>query len=303
MSLEAGALVLADKGIACIDEMDKMRPEDRVAIHEAMEQHTVSVAKGGIVATLNARTAVLAAANPSLGRYEPNRTVAENVPLPVTILSRFDLIFVLRDVPNKDADSKMSRHILEIHRRGASPVEAQVDPELLRKYVSYAKGIKPTLTDESLKQLSDFYLAMRSASETEGSPVAITARQLESLVRLAEARARVALRREVTAEDAGAAITIMKKSLEEVGIDLSSYKMDIDLIMTGRPKSIRDRLSIVLSTLMNMEKVTGIVEKEALVNELETKSKIPRAEVERMISQMLREGTIYEPREGCLKKT
>jgi len=280
-----------------------MRPEDRVAIHEAMEQHTVSVAKGGIVATLNARTAVLAAANPSLGRYEPNRTVAENVPLPVTILSRFDLIFVLRDVPNKDADLKMSRHILEIHRRGTSPVEAQVDPELLRKYISFAKGVHPVLSDEALKQLSDFYLAMRSASETEGSPVAITARQLESLVRLAEARARVALRKEVTAEDAGAAIAIMKKSLEEVGIDLSSYKMDIDLIMTGRPKSIRDRLSIVLQTLMAMEKVTGMVEKDTLVSELETKQKIPRGESERMISQMLREGTIYEPREGCLKKT
>jgi replicative DNA helicase Mcm len=303
MSLEAGALVLADKGIACIDEMDKMRPEDRVAIHEAMEQHTVSVAKGGIVATLNARTAVLAAANPSLGRYEPNRTVAENISLPVTILSRFDLIFVLRDVPNKESDAKMSRHILEIHRRGISPVESQVDVELLRKYVSYAKTVKPELSMDALNKLSDFYLAMRSASESEGSPVAITARQLESLVRIAEARARVALRKEVTAEDADAAIAIMKRSLEEVGIDLSSYKMDIDLIMTGRPKSIRDRLSIVLSTLMDMEKITGIVEKDAFVSELESKHKIPKGEVERMISQLLREGTIYEPREGCLKKT
>jgi replicative DNA helicase Mcm len=303
MSLEAGALVLADKGIACIDEMDKMRPEDRVAIHEAMEQHTVSVAKGGIVATLNARTAVLAAANPSLGRYEPNRTVAENISLPVTILSRFDLIFVLRDVPNKESDSKMSRHILEIHRRGVSPVEAQVDAELLRKYVSFAKSIKPELSNDALNRLSDFYLAMRSASETEGSPVAITARQLESLVRIAEARARVALRKDVSAEDAEAAIAIMKRSLEEVGIDMSSYKVDIDLIMTGRPKSIRDRLHVVLSTLMDMEKITGIVEKDALVNELETKHKIPRGEIERMIGQLLREGTIYEPREGCLKKT
>jgi len=303
MSLEAGALVLADKGIACIDEMDKMRPEDRVAIHEAMEQHTVSVAKGGIVATLNARTAVLAAANPSLGRYEPNRTVAENISLPVTILSRFDLIFVLRDVPNKEADEKMSHHILEIHRRGVSPVEAPVDAELLRKYVGFAKGIKPVLGTEALKRLSDFYLAMRAASETEGSPVAITARQLESLVRISEARARVALRKEVTGEDAEAAIVIMKRSLEEVGIGLSSYKVDIDLIMTGRSKSIRDRLHVILSVLMDMEKVTGIVEKDALVNELETTHKIPRAEVERMISQLLREGTIYEPREGCLKKT
>ncbi|MGD6807745.1 MAG: minichromosome maintenance protein MCM [Candidatus Bathyarchaeia archaeon] len=303
MSLEAGALVLADKGIACIDEMDKMRPEDRVAIHEAMEQHTVSVAKGGIVATLNARTAVLAAANPSLGRYEPNRTVAENISLPVTILSRFDLIFVLRDVPNKEADGKMSRHILEMHRRGLSPVEAQIDPELLRKYVSYAKSVKPELSEEALKRLSDFYLAMRSASESEGSPVAITARQLESLVRIAEARARVALRSTVTPEDAEAAIAIMKRSLEEVGIDLSNFKVDIDLIMTGRPKSIRDRLGIVLSTIMEMEKATGIVERDALVNELETKHKIPKSEIERMISQLLREGTIYEPREGSLKKT
>jgi replicative DNA helicase Mcm len=303
MSLEAGALVLADKGIACIDEMDKMRPEDRVAIHEAMEQHTVSVAKGGIVATLNARTALLAAANPSLGRYEPHRTVAENISLPVTILSRFDLIFVLRDVPDREADAKMSKHILEIHRRGESPVEAQIEADLVRKYVSYAKTIKPRLSKEALKHLSEFYLAMRSASETEGSPVAITARQLESLVRIAEARARVALRKEVAAEDAEAAIAIMKRSLEEVGIDLSSYKVDIDLIMTGRPKSVRDKLHVILSVLIEMEKETGMVEKAALVSELELKHKVPRAETERMIWQLLREGTIYEHREGYLKKT
>jgi replicative DNA helicase Mcm len=303
MSLEAGALVLADKGIACIDEMDKMRPEDRVAIHEAMEQHTVSVAKGGIVATLNARTAILAAANPALGRYEPHRTVAENISLPVTILSRFDLIFVLRDVPNKESDEKMLAHILEIHRRGSSPVEVQIDADLMRKYVSYAKAIKPALSNAAVKRLGDFYLAMRSASEAEGSPVAITARQLESLVRIAEARARVALRKEVLAEDAEAAIAIMKRSLEEVGIDVSSYKMDIDLIMTGKPKSVRDKLHVVLSVLIEMEKETGIVEKAAFVSELESKHEIPRAETERMIGQLLREGTIYEPREGYLKKT
>ena len=303
MTLEAGALVLADKGIACIDEMDKMRPEDRVAIHEAMEQHTVSVAKGGIVATLNARTAILAAANPSLGRYEPHRTVAENISLPVTILSRFDLIFVLRDVPNKESDSKMSAHILEIHRKGLSPVEAPIPGDLLRKYVTYAKSIRPALSSEAIQRINDFYLAMRGASEAEGSPVAITARQLESLVRVAEARARSALRKEVTAEDAEAAITIMKKSLEEVGIDLSSYKMDIDIIMTGKPKSVRDKLQTVLSTLMDLERETGMVERTALLNQLEDKYKVPRGEAERLIGQLLREGTIYEPREGYLKKT
>jgi replicative DNA helicase Mcm len=303
MSLEAGALVLADKGIACIDEMDKMRPEDRVAIHEAMEQHTVSVAKGGIVATLNARAAILAAANPSLGRYEPHRTVAENISLPVTILSRFDLIFVLRDVPDKESDSKMSLHILELHRKGSSPVEPPISAELLRKYISYAKSVKPVLTDEALKRLNDFYLAMRSASETEGSPVAITARQLESLVRTAEARARAALRKEVLAEDAEAAVAIMKRSLEEVGIDLSSFKIDIDIIMTGKSKSMRDRLQVILTTLMDMEKQTGMVERAALEAELEEKYKVSRADAERLLGQLLREGTIYEPREGYLKKT
>jgi replicative DNA helicase Mcm len=303
MSLEAGALVLADKGIACIDEMDKMRPEDRVAIHEAMEQHTVSVAKGGIVATLNARTAVLAAANPALGRYEPHRTVAENISLPITILSRFDIIFVLRDVPNKEADAKMSQHILEIHQRGISPTQAPVDAELLRKYISYSKTIQPELSHDALNRLREFYLAMRTASESEGSPIAITARQLESLVRVSEARARAALRKVVTGEDAEAAISIMKRSLEEVGIDMSSYKMDIDLIMTGRPKSVRDKLQVVLSAVVEMEKETGTVEKDALVAMLEEKHKLSRSDIERMIGQLLREGTLYEPGEGRLKKT
>ncbi|MCW4006598.1 MAG: minichromosome maintenance protein MCM [Candidatus Bathyarchaeota archaeon] len=302
MSLEAGALVLADKGIACIDEMDKMRPEDRVAIHEAMEQHTVSVAKGGIVATLNARTSVLAAANPALGRYEPHRTVTENISLPVTILSRFDIIFVLRDVPNKEADSKMSQHILEIHQRGITPTEAPVDAELLRKYISYSKTIKPELSADALNHLREFYLAMRSASESEGSPVAITARQLESLVRVAEARARAALREEVTGADAEAAIAIMKRSLEEVGIDMSSYKMDIDIIMTGRPKSVRDKLQIVLSAVVDMEKEKGTVEKDDLVTMLQEKHKLSRPDIERAINDLLREGTIYEPGEGKLKK-
>jgi len=303
MTLEAGALVLADKGVACIDEIDKMRPEDRVAIHEAMEQHTVSVAKGGIVATLNARTALLAAANPALGRYEPYRTVAENVPLPVTILSRFDLIFVLRDVPEKEADTKMTEHILDIHRKGAAPVEPPISALLLRKYISYAKNIKPILTEDALQRLKDFYLEMRSASETEGTPIAITARQLESLVRVAEARARVAFRKEILAEDAEAAITIMKRSLAEVGIDLTSRKLDIDLIMTGKPKSVRDKLQVILGSIVEMEKETGMVEKSALLEKLATEHEVNAAEAERLIGQLIREGTIYEPREGYLKKT
>jgi replicative DNA helicase Mcm len=304
MTLEAGALVLADKGVACIDEMDKMRPEDRVAIHEAMEQHTVSVAKGGIVATLNARTAILAAANPAFGRYEPNRIFAENVTLPVTILSRFDLMFILKDKPDKEMDSKMSEHILNLHRKRTPPVEPPIPSDLLRKYIGYAKThITPVLTRDALERLKEFYLSMRSASTSEEAPITITARQLESLVRIAEARARAALRKEVTAEDAEAAIAIMKKSLEEVGMDVASHKLDIDTVMTGKPKSLRDKLHTVLNTIIQMERETGMVEREILLDELETTHQISRVEAERLINRLLKEGTIYSPREGYIKRT
>ncbi len=303
MTLEAGALVLADKGVACIDEIDKMRPEDRVAIHEVMEQHTVSVAKGGIVATLNARTAILAAANPSLGRYDAYKTVTENINLPITILSRFDLIFVLKDVPKKDLDEKMSAHILEIHRRGAAPLETPVPSDLLKKYISYAKNIKPVLTDEASQRLRAFYLEMRAITEKiEGSPIAITARQLESLIRLAEARARIALRKEVTAEDAEAAIVIMNKSLEEVGIDMSTQMRDIDIIMVGKPKSMQDKLRVILTEIVEMSKETGMIEKRLLLDELSSKHKIEAFEAQKLIGRMIRDGTIYERRPGFLSK-
>jgi len=303
MTLEAGALVLADKGVACIDEIDKMRPEDRVAIHEAMEQHTVSVAKGGIVATLNARTAILAAANPSLGRYDAYKTVNENINLPVTILSRFDLIFVLKDVPEKDLDEKMSTHILEIHKKGTVSIETPIQSDLLRKYISYAKNIKPVLTDEALQRLKAFYLEMRAVTEKiEGSPIAITARQLESLVRLAEARARIALRKEITAEDAEAAIVIMNKSLEEVGIDISTHMRDIDIIMVGKPKSMQDKLRVILSEIMNLSKETGMIDKKLLLDELSSKHRIEALEAQKLIGRMIKDGTIYEPRPGFLKK-
>jgi replicative DNA helicase Mcm len=303
MTLEAGALVLADKGIASIDEMDKMRKEDRVAIHEVMEQQTVSVAKAGIVATLNARTSILAAANPTLGRYDPYRTVGENISLPVTILSRFDLIFILRDVPEKTRDAKMTEHILNLHRTGVAPVEPPIEADLFRKYVSYAKKIKSVLTQEAMDRLKDFYLLMRAASETEGTPVAITARQLESLVRIAEARARVALREKVTLEDAERAIDIMTISLEQVGIDISSHQFDIDIIMTGKPKSLRDKLSIILGLITSMEKETGMVDKERLMERLQTEYDILAGDAERFIGQMLKEGTLFAPRDGFLKKT
>ncbi len=302
MSLEAGALVLADKGVCCIDEIDKMRDVDRVAIHEAMEQQTVSVAKGGIVATLNARSSILAAANPALGRYEEYRSIAENINLPVTILSRFDLIFVIKDVPEREMDVKMADHILALHKTGVSPVEPPIPPILLRKYIGYSKQMRPILTDEAVKRIHEFYVQMRSVSESGESPVAITARQLESLVRLVEGRARTELRAEVTVEDAQAVILLMRKSLEQVGIDVTTGKPDIDLIMTGKPKSVRDKLRVIIATITEMEKETGIIKDEELYERLRKEYDLDRVEADRLVDQLHRDGMIFSPRPGYFQR-
>jgi len=301
--LEAGALVLADKGVCSIDEIDKMRPDDRVAIHEAMEQQTVSIAKGGIVATLNARASVLAAANPALGRYEPYKNITENINLPVTILSRFDLIFIMRDAPDVEVDTKMSEHILTLHRVGAPPQEVPLTPQMFRKYVSYARGISPVLTEEASNALRDFYLRMRSTSTTADSPIAITPRQLEALVRLSECRARLFLRDKVTVEDTDAIIRLMTISLQHVGIDTSTGKVDIDTIMTGKPKSLRDRMQTILSTVATMERETGAVQESKLYEELSKTAGLSEGEVQTLVNQLIRDGILYSPKPGHLKRT
>ncbi len=303
MVLEAGALVLADKGVACIDEIDKMRPEDRVAIHEVLEQHTVSIAKGGIVATLNARAAVLAAANPSLGRYDPYRNLTDNISLPVTLLSRFDLLFIMKDVPEADSDGRMTDHILTLHRLKTTPEEPPLLPDLLRKYIAYAKRIEPVLSEEAVSEIRQYYLKMRSMSGSTESPVVITPRQLEALVRLSEARARSFLRDRVESEDARAIIRLMTLSLQDVGIDTTTGKMDIDVIMTGKPKSLRDKMQVVLSTFADLEKQLGIVEDSTLYQALSRKVDITDDESRRLVDQLVKEGILYSPKPGHLKRT
>ena len=227
----------------------------------------------------------------------------ENINLPTTILSRFDLIFLIKDLPDKEVDKRMAEHILQLHKTGSAPVEAPVPPQMLKKYISYAKTIRPILTDEAMERFEDFYVQMRT-TESRDSPIAITARQLESLIRLAEARARAALRKEVIVEDAQASILLMRKSLEQVGVDVGgSGLIDIDIIMTGKPKSLRDKLQAVLSTIVDSEKETGMVREEELYDKLQREYDIRREEAYRLISQLTREGTIYSPRQGFFKKT
>jgi replicative DNA helicase Mcm len=302
MVLEAGALVLADKGVACIDEIDKMLPIDRVAIHEALEQQTVSVAKGGIVATLNARASVLAAGNPKMGRYDAYLNVGENINLDVTIMSRFDLIFLLRDEPNTERDTRMSEHILALHRTQLNPEAAPFPPDFLRKYISYAKRIIPILTPDALKELQDFYLKMRSKGGTKTVAIAITPRQLEALVRLAEARARAFLRDRVTIEDAKSAIRLMNVSMSDVGIDVTTGATDIDVIMTGIPRSFRDNMQKIMDVIIELSRESGSAEESTVLSVLKEREKVEEREALRLIGQMTKDGMIYSPKQGRLKR-
>lgn len=301
-SLEAGALVLGDRGNVCVDELDKMRPEDRSAIHEALEQQTISIAKAGIMATLNSRCSVLAAANPKYGRFDRFKPTGEQINLPSTILSRFDLIFVIEDKPDPEKDKSLAGHILRIHKNNSIPFE--IDPELLRKYIAFARReVNPKLTQEAIKVLQEFYVGMRGGiDDEEDAPVPITARQLEALVRLSEASARIRLGQEVTDYDAKRAITLQMKCLKQVGYDPETGKVDIDKVEGRTPKSDRDKFRLVSQTIKRLEdEYNGRAPKQMLMDEMEDRHNMDEEKVEEVIRFLKRNGTIYEPKPGYYK--
>jgi DNA replicative helicase MCM subunit Mcm2 (Cdc46/Mcm family) len=280
-----------------------IEPDHKFISHGLLLHNTVSIAKAGIVATLNARTAILAAANPNLGRYVPERSFAENVNLPVTLLSRFDLIFTLTDLPEAERDERTADHIISLHQQKGQTKDPPIPADLLRKYIAFARrGISPKLTDEALSVVKDFYLGMRKSGERENAPVPITARQLESLIRLTEAHAKMALREKVLAEDAQAAVRLVQVSLQQVGFDAETGQYDIDNIMIGRAKSQRDKLQAILTMLRELEKETpsGVpIEKLEERAELDG---ISATFVRQAVIQLRdKDGLIFEPRPGRLK--
>ena len=300
MMLEAGAVVLADQGVAAIDEFDKMRPEDRNALHEMMEQQTVSVAKGGIVATLNARTSILAASNPIFGKYDPYRNIAENLNLPIPLLTRFDLIFALRDIPDRARDEQLARHILELHRKGEYVTAPPMDFNLLRKYIAYAKKIQPILTKEAEEKILEYYLEMRKIGSE--FMITVTPRQLESLIRLATARTRIMLRDKVTEEDAIRGISLMRRMLETVGVDVKTGKIDLGVLI-GRPLSERTLLETALDIFKTLEgPQKNPVEGRAFIDELVKTKKFTQEDGQRILQTLNRSGQIYEVKPGFYRK-
>jgi len=301
-SLEAGALVLGDRGNVCVDELDKMRAEDRSAIHEALEQQTISIAKAGIMATLNSRCSVLAAANPKYGRFDQYKSIAEQIELPSTILSRFDLTFVVEDKPNIENDKKLASHILKIHKDHS--IHFEIEAELLRKYIAYARrDIHPKLTDEAISVLQEFYVGMRKGgAEDEDSPVPITARQLEALVRLSEAHARIRLSELVTYDDATRAINLQQKCLKQVGLDPETGKIDIDKVEGRTPKSDREKMRLIPQVIKELQDEYGDqAPKSIILTELKERLNMDEEKAESMLDQLRRAGVIYAPKQGYYK--
>ena len=318
-TLEAGALVLADKGLACIDEIDKMEETDRSSLHQAMEQQEVSIAKAGINATLKTRCAVLAAANPKLGRFDEFMPMHEQINMPPALLSRFDLIFSILDRPNRNTDTELAIHILQSHKGGeihehinkipdelySKEQEAKFmkhvlpvfEPEFLRKYVAYAKrNVFPVMTDDAIDILQNYYVDFRSSSKDS---IPFTPRQLEAFVRLAESSARIRLSQEATVDDAKRAISIIDQYLQRVGTDRETGRFDIDIIATGISHSQHERMRLLLDIIQRLctESEDNSVNRADIISEAEIQG-IESRKVEDALDRLSRDGQIYKTPKG-----
>lgn len=318
-TLEAGALVLADRGLAVIDEIEKMNPQDRGSIHQAMEEQLIHIAKAGITATLPARCAVLAAANPQFGRFSREKYIFEQINLDPALLSRFDAIFPILDTPDPQKDRQMAEHILHGHRLGeemrsreelgeavakgelAQPYTPYFSPEFLRKYVAFAKRIYPVMTPDAMDRIRDHYLDIRR--EAGKSSVPITPRQLEAFVRLSEASARARLSPLAEVQDADRAVGIVEYWLRRVAsVGGEGGPLDIDIVATGVPSTQRDQmiaLREVIAQLGGTEMGEGANHEDIL--SLAEQRGVPRDRAEAWLRKWRSEGELYVPTEGRYK--
>jgi len=305
-SLEAGTLVLANRGFAIIDEMDKMGKEDRSALHEALEQQTISIAKANIQATLRCETTVLAAANPKFGRFDPYDLVANQINLPPALINRFDLIFPVKDMPNRDKDEVTASFILSFHKDPEKAV-GEISTELMKKYFSYIRNnLNPKMTDEAIDEIKEYYVSMRnSGNSDEGGikSIPISARQLEALVRFSEASAKIRLGKKVIKEDARKAIELLDYCLNQIAKDSETGKIDIDRLSSKITATQRGSISIIKETIQSLEEEMGnkIIPVENVIEACQGKN-ISQDKVEEALEKLRRSGDIFEPKRGFIQR-
>ncbi|MGC8479535.1 MAG: minichromosome maintenance protein MCM [Candidatus Micrarchaeia archaeon] len=308
-TLKAGALVLGSGGEVSIDEFDKIGDEDKSALLEALESQTISVAKAGIVAKFNAKTSVLAAANPKYGRFDKNEFPAEQFDIPPALLSRFDLIFPITDVLDEERDKEIASHIMIQHKAAGAQIADQkdfeqvekqpIEKELLRKYVAYArKNIKPRLTKESADVIQTYYVELRKLGIKKGA-VPITPRQIEGLIRLAEGSAKSRLSSTIEKKDAELATSLFDYMLSSLAVDRGGRK-DIDMLLTGMPREKVDRINTILSIIKQLEKDEESAKIARILEEAE-KQGIDRNTTSKYIFDLERSGDVFSPRQGVIK--
>jgi replicative DNA helicase Mcm len=273
------------------------------------------------MATLKSRCSLLAAANPKQGRFDKYEPISPQINLTPALMSRFDLIFVLTDDPSQDRDSRIAEHILNSNYAGElatqiswnplitqeeidlamNVIEPAIDPELLRKYVAYArKNVFPTLTDSVKERLKSYYVNLRLQGSDSNKPVPVTARQLEALVRLSEASARLRLSNEVTIEDAERAIRISYECLKKVGVDPETGFLDADVIATGVSKTTRDKTKLIMDIIRDLGKEQGSAMRDAIMDKAEELG-LDRSRTEDILRKLKQMGDIYEPNPGKFK--
>jgi len=266
--------------------------------------NTITISKANVQATLRAETSVLAAANPKFGRFDPYQAIAQQIDLPPTLINRFDVIFTLRDIPNREKDEKIASHVLLEHQKKGE--DMLIPRDLFRKYVAYARQrFKPSLGEGATNEIKKFYVDLRNkpvSSESALRPIPISARQLQALIRMAEASAKLRLSKEVSIEDAKGAIEIMKYYLMQVGYDYESKTFDIDKATIGMTSSKRSKILEVLHIITELEDRLGkMIPIEEIEKELE--GKMNTIDIEEGIIELKKRGDLYEPRKGFISKT
>lgn len=305
-SLQAGAMVMADKGIACIDEIDKIDEETTSSLHEALENQQIPINKAGINTKLPSRTSLLAAGNPKYGRFDRYEPLGEQIDIDPPLMSRFDLIFTLTDQPDAEHDEQLARHAIEykqnaVDARYHSGTQSEsnkrpIETEVFRAYIAYAKqNVNPKITDRTKEELVQDYVSFRGVADEE-TPIPITPRYIGALQRLSEAAARARLSETVEEQDMELAVDLMIRSLEDVGMDPESGEFDADVIETGMSQSQRERIKSIKELIAEIEAEYNRGAPHEIVVERAEELGIEREQTQHELKNLKDKGEVYEPK-------